>query len=203
MYHLPEEVTTIGRLRSPLQPGIPSEMTYVAWYCAARGVPVPRPADWAFFVALAMFRAAAILAGVYTRALAGNASSSAARSAGAPAVIRVMAATALRLARSAPGTPFAAAGGGRSAAAAVSAAAQPGAAAPSQRAEALAAAGEAPLLSHAQCDNHVVQLRQLYWRARPVRSRTCCMQSGLSSRWRETELCAPHSDWYCRLHEAP
>lgn len=142
VYHLPEEVTKIGRLRSPLQPGIPSEKAYITWYCAGRAIPVPRPADWAFFVALALFRAAAILAGVYARALAGNASSGAARSAGAPSVIRAIAGTALRLARSTPGTPFAATAATRGASEGPLAAAQTAAPRPSHH-QAAADAGVA------------------------------------------------------------
>lgn len=98
----------MGRLPVRLPPGIPSESAYVSWYCDERGIPVPAPADWAFFTALSLFRAAAILAGVYTRALAGSASSSGARTAAAPSVVRALADTALRLVRAAPGTPFAA-----------------------------------------------------------------------------------------------
>ena len=44
-------------------------------YCRARGIPPPDPAAWSFFMALSLFRAAAILAGVGARAKLGNASS--------------------------------------------------------------------------------------------------------------------------------
>jgi aminoglycoside phosphotransferase (APT) family kinase protein len=54
---------------------VPSEREYLAAYCDARGVPRPPAADWAFFLALSLFRAAAILAGVGARARQGNASS--------------------------------------------------------------------------------------------------------------------------------
>lgn len=47
----------------------------MAAYCEARGVPPPAPAVWAFFLALSLFRAAAILAGVGARARLGNAAS--------------------------------------------------------------------------------------------------------------------------------
>ena len=44
-------------------------------YCRARGIPLPSARDWSFFMALSLFRAAAILAGVGARAKLGNASS--------------------------------------------------------------------------------------------------------------------------------
>lgn len=56
--------------------GIPSEAEYVAVYCQARGIAAPSPHDWSFFVALGLFRLAAISAGVGARAKLGNASSS-------------------------------------------------------------------------------------------------------------------------------
>lgn len=45
-------------------------------------------------------------AGVYTRALAGNASSALAHTKGAPSIVQAMAATALKLIAAAPGVPF-------------------------------------------------------------------------------------------------
>lgn len=55
--------------------GIPSERDFVARYCAATGRN-PIPADhWAFYQAFALFRLAAIAAGVYQRGQQGNASS--------------------------------------------------------------------------------------------------------------------------------
>jgi aminoglycoside phosphotransferase (APT) family kinase protein len=52
--------------------GIPDEAAYVARYAERRGRPdLP---DWEYFLVFAMFRSAAILAGVYRRALDGNAS---------------------------------------------------------------------------------------------------------------------------------
>ncbi len=54
---------------------MPSEREYLAAYCDARGVPRPPAAEWGFFLALSLFRAAAILAGVGARARQGNASS--------------------------------------------------------------------------------------------------------------------------------
>ncbi|MGY6645741.1 MAG: phosphotransferase family protein [Salinarimonas sp.] len=52
--------------------GLPTETDYVAQYCARRGIDgIP---DWSFYIAFAFFRLAAILQGVYKRALDGNAS---------------------------------------------------------------------------------------------------------------------------------
>lgn len=52
--------------------GIPTEAEYVAAYCARRGL--GEIASWRFYLAFAFFRLAAILQGVYRRALDGNAS---------------------------------------------------------------------------------------------------------------------------------
>jgi len=52
--------------------GLPTEEEYVARYCERRGI--ARIDDWSFYVAFAFFRLAAILQGVYRRALDGNAS---------------------------------------------------------------------------------------------------------------------------------
>jgi aminoglycoside phosphotransferase (APT) family kinase protein len=52
--------------------GLPTEAEYVAKYCARRGV--SDIGDWTFYLAFAFFRIAAILQGVYKRALDGNAS---------------------------------------------------------------------------------------------------------------------------------
>ena len=57
-------------------------------YCAARGVPPPAPQAWSVFLALSIFRAAAILAGVGARAKLGNASSERAAQVRAPACTR-------------------------------------------------------------------------------------------------------------------
>lgn len=55
--------------------GIPSEAEYIRAYCSGRGIALPDPRMWSFFMALSLFRAAAILAGVGARAKLGNASS--------------------------------------------------------------------------------------------------------------------------------
>ena len=47
----------------------------MARYAAARGIPAPDPSVRAFFLALSLFRLAAICAGVGARARQGNASS--------------------------------------------------------------------------------------------------------------------------------
>jgi aminoglycoside phosphotransferase (APT) family kinase protein len=61
--------------------GIPSEEAYVAAYARRAGRPaIPR---WEFFLVLAMFRIAAILAGVHRRALDGNAADARALEVGA------------------------------------------------------------------------------------------------------------------------
>jgi aminoglycoside phosphotransferase (APT) family kinase protein len=53
-------------------PGMPSEAEAVAWYSEAAGRPVPTDID--VFVVFSLFRWAAIVAGIYRRALDGNAS---------------------------------------------------------------------------------------------------------------------------------
>ncbi len=52
--------------------GIPSEQNYVAAYC--RRAQLPGVANWSFLIAFSFFRVAAIVQGVYKRALDGNAS---------------------------------------------------------------------------------------------------------------------------------
>ena len=66
--------------------GIPSEADYVAAYCRRSGrADIP---DWPVFLAFSLFRMAAILQGVYARALQGNAASEkAARMGGMPALL--------------------------------------------------------------------------------------------------------------------
>ncbi len=67
-WRLPPEY---GGLRGLAVDGVPTEAEYVAAYCARTGRPgVP---DHPFFVAFSLFRWAAIAAGVYRRALDGNA----------------------------------------------------------------------------------------------------------------------------------
>lgn len=61
--------------------GIPDEADFVAAYCRARGIEAP--ANWDFYLAYSFFRIAAILQGVYARAMAGNAAADDAREMGA------------------------------------------------------------------------------------------------------------------------
>ncbi len=53
--------------------GIPTETEYIARYCEHRGIEPPD--HWEFYLAFSFFRLAAILQGVFKRALDGNASS--------------------------------------------------------------------------------------------------------------------------------
>ena len=62
--------------------GLPTELEYLATYCKRAGRPMVPPAEWAFWKALTLFRIAAINHGVFARALAGNAGSSKALTAG-------------------------------------------------------------------------------------------------------------------------
>lgn len=63
--------------------GIPDEDEYVALYCKARSM--EKPENWSFYLALSLFRLAAISQGVYKRGLDGNASSPDAMQRGAKA----------------------------------------------------------------------------------------------------------------------
>lgn len=62
----------IGGLERGRKSGLPDEEEYVATYCERRGIPGVR--DWEFAIAFNFFRLAAIIQGVYKRALDGNAS---------------------------------------------------------------------------------------------------------------------------------
>jgi len=74
VYRVPPEMPGIrGIAGLDLQAlGIPSEREYVAAYCRRTGRDAI--ADWDYYIAFAMFRSAAILQGVYARALQNNAS---------------------------------------------------------------------------------------------------------------------------------
>ena len=76
-WHLPLEATGIAGLTAP---GLPDEREYLAAYC--RHATLAALTDFEFFVAFAMFRWAAIAAGVYRRALDGNAADAGAMRAG-------------------------------------------------------------------------------------------------------------------------
>ncbi|MFH5924378.1 phosphotransferase [Roseomonas xinghualingensis] len=73
-YHLPPGPTGLtGVLGTDYQQmGIPTQEEFVAAYCRAAGRPVP--ADLDVFIVFSMFRLASIVAGVWRRALDGNAS---------------------------------------------------------------------------------------------------------------------------------
>ena len=60
--------------------GLPDEASLVAIYSNSAGIAPPE--DLSFFLALAFFRLAAIVQGVYARSLAGNASSASAATMG-------------------------------------------------------------------------------------------------------------------------
>ncbi|KAL4449032.1 hypothetical protein ABPG77_007749 [Micractinium sp. CCAP 211/92] len=96
-YHLPSGIPTLVSLPRPLPPGIPDEQSYIRMYCTARGLPYPLQADWPFYLALSIFRLAAILAGVGARAAQGNASSRIAAQVGADSVVRSLARKALHI----------------------------------------------------------------------------------------------------------
>ncbi len=73
-YHLDSGSSVLPGLSGPKgrPAGIPTEEDYLAIYCERAGR--PPLADWAFFLAFAFFRMAAISQGVYHRGLMGNAS---------------------------------------------------------------------------------------------------------------------------------
>ncbi|HTY65598.1 MAG TPA: phosphotransferase [Alphaproteobacteria bacterium] len=75
LYHLPADLPTVrGFGDTDLAAlGIPDERQYVAIY--ARHTGRDPAGDWPFFLAFSLFRYAAIVQGVYARALQGNASS--------------------------------------------------------------------------------------------------------------------------------
>ncbi len=62
--------------------GLPSQAAYLASYCARRGLPPVSPAEWGFYMAFNLFRAAAIAQGIMARAVQGNAASAHALEAG-------------------------------------------------------------------------------------------------------------------------
>ena len=72
-YHLPSDMGTFrGLVGRDLQAmGIPEEKEFLRFYCERTGR--DKIPHWHFFLALSLFRSAAILQGVYKRALQGNA----------------------------------------------------------------------------------------------------------------------------------
>lgn len=85
-YRLPAAVTSVGGLADVdiSASGIPSEARYLEAYCRATGREVIP--NWDYYLTFALFRCAAILQGVYARALDGNASNQQALHVGAMAV---------------------------------------------------------------------------------------------------------------------
>jgi aminoglycoside phosphotransferase (APT) family kinase protein len=75
LYHLPADLPTVRGFDEVHLPalGIPDESEYVAAYARRTGRDPGK--DWRFFLAFSFFRYAAIVQGVYARALQGNASS--------------------------------------------------------------------------------------------------------------------------------
>ena len=61
-------VPGIPVLTKPLPAGVPTMEEFVAEYCALRGIAQPSQQELGYYLALALFRIAAILAGVGARA---------------------------------------------------------------------------------------------------------------------------------------
>ncbi|XP_048581845.1 acyl-CoA dehydrogenase family member 10 isoform X2 [Nematostella vectensis] len=81
-HHLPSTFPSLKGIAdvSPLSLGIPTDTEYMQIYCDKAGLP---PVDnWNFYMAFSFFRVAAILQGVYKRALEGQASADNAKSVG-------------------------------------------------------------------------------------------------------------------------
>ena len=75
-YYIPRHILPQMALpKDPLPPGIPTKDEYVQVYCNERNISIPTQDDWNFYVSLALFRLASILAGVWSRSQKGNASS--------------------------------------------------------------------------------------------------------------------------------
>lgn len=81
-YLFPTTYRQLYAIPKPLPEGIPQQSEYVQLYSSALGLPAPSPEQFVFYTAVSLFRAAAIFAGVYRRALQGNASSEHASKAG-------------------------------------------------------------------------------------------------------------------------
>jgi aminoglycoside phosphotransferase (APT) family kinase protein len=74
IYHLPDDLPTVRGFKVDFAAsGIPDERAYIAIYAKHTGR--DPGSDWPFFIAFSLFRYAAIIQGVYARALQGNASS--------------------------------------------------------------------------------------------------------------------------------
>ncbi len=75
-YYWSSNASSPTRAIDPAIPGIPGEDDYLARYCELTGR--GKISDWTFYLVLSLFRAAAIVQGVYYRGLKGNAASPAA-----------------------------------------------------------------------------------------------------------------------------
>lgn len=80
-YHSPSFIGAGAPATLSEETGIPSESQFLAAYCRRTGR--EGVARWPFFIAFSLFRSAAILAGVYKRALEGNAADAHGRERGA------------------------------------------------------------------------------------------------------------------------
>jgi len=70
-YHWPEEAFNTQRILAASVGGVPTEAEYLKLYCQHTGRSTI--SDWTFYLVLSMFRAAAIIQGVYYRGTQGNA----------------------------------------------------------------------------------------------------------------------------------
>eukprot|EP00775_Hariotina_reticulata_P010196 gene10196-10357_t len=93
-YHLPPALPSL-RLQQPLPGGIPPEGKLLQRYCSSRGLQLPAARDWAFYLAMSVFRLLSILAGVQARARQGNASSARADAISSDVVLAALAQAAL------------------------------------------------------------------------------------------------------------
>ena len=113
-YHLPSVDAANPGMASTAYPafgasipdGVPSEKAFVRRWARAAGLPNPTEGAgaatrWPFYVAMSLFRGAAILAGVRARAAAGNASAANAHAAGT--LVETLATRALSVAGCVPG----------------------------------------------------------------------------------------------------
>ncbi|RMX53502.1 hypothetical protein pdam_00017335 [Pocillopora damicornis] len=82
-HHLPSNFPALTGFadRDPSSLGIPTDIQYMQEYCQRAGIPSVE--KWNFYMAFSFFRVAAILQGVYKRALQGQASSENAKAVGA------------------------------------------------------------------------------------------------------------------------
>ncbi|MBE03861.1 MAG: phosphotransferase family protein [Gammaproteobacteria bacterium] len=70
-YHWPQQAFNAHRVLGENAEGVPTELEYLKLYCNQTGREAIN--DWTFYLVLSMFRAAAIIQGVYFRGTQGNA----------------------------------------------------------------------------------------------------------------------------------